>query len=279
MSLMSSTDATFLWETEALRDTTRRRPPPVPTSGFSPPAEPAAITSHDRDWVTLRQAYAATGIPVETLRKWARRGSVPSRLDESVKGTRRMIRLADVMARARELGREVEPVPGAAPPDADPVPSSPDPASAAPPTTVDLGDTVGDDDPAPPVTVTLDEAEPSVDTMIVPIAAWDKMLMQLGNLHEAGQQLAEARERAAKAETENRFLRERLADMRAAQTPESASRSASPAAAAAPTDAKSVTPREEEEEDASVSPRAASPPSRPGLIRSLQSWRIEIRRR
>ena len=50
--------------------------------------------------------------------------------------------------------------------------------------------------------------------MIVPIQAWDKMLNQLGNLHEAGQQLAEARERAAKAETEASFLRERLAEMR-----------------------------------------------------------------
>jgi hypothetical protein len=52
--------------------------------------------------------------------------------------------------------------------------------------------------------------------MLVPIAAWDKMLMQLGNLHQAGQELAEARERAAKAETEVRFLKERLAEKRAA---------------------------------------------------------------
>jgi hypothetical protein len=51
--------------------------------------------------------------------------------------------------------------------------------------------------------------------MLIPIAAWDKMLMQLGNLHEAGQQLAEARERAGKAETEALFLRERLGDLRA----------------------------------------------------------------
>lgn len=50
--------------------------------------------------------------------------------------------------------------------------------------------------------------------MIVPVDAWNKMLNQLGNLHEAGQQLAEARERAAKAETEATFLRERLAEMR-----------------------------------------------------------------
>ena len=51
-------------------------------------------------------------------------------------------------------------------------------------------------------------------TMLVPLDAWNKMLNQLGNLHEAGQQLAEARERAAKAETEVQFLRERLADLR-----------------------------------------------------------------
>ena len=40
------------------------------------------------------------------------------------------------------------------------------------------------------------------------------MINQLGNLHEAGQHLAEARERAARAETEAVFLRERLAEMR-----------------------------------------------------------------
>ena len=57
------------------------------------------------------------------------------------------------------------------------------------------------------------------ETMIVPIAAWDRMLMQLGNLHQAGQQLAEARERAAKAETEAKFLRERLAELRAGMDP------------------------------------------------------------
>jgi len=54
--------------------------------------------------------------------------------------------------------------------------------------------------------------------MIVPIDAWNKMLNQLGNLHEAGQQLAEARERAAKAETEATFLRERLAEIRASES-------------------------------------------------------------
>ena len=50
--------------------------------------------------------------------------------------------------------------------------------------------------------------------MLVPRDAWDKLLDQLGNLHEAGQMLADARERAAKAETEVTFLRERLSEMR-----------------------------------------------------------------
>jgi len=50
--------------------------------------------------------------------------------------------------------------------------------------------------------------------MLVPRDAWDRLMDQLGNLHEAGLQLAEARERAAKAETEATFLRERLGEMR-----------------------------------------------------------------
>lgn len=59
-------------------------------------------------------------------------------------------------------------------------------------------------------------AGPSPDgsAMLVPRDAWDRLLAQLGHLHEAGQQLAEARERAAKAETETVFLRERLSEMR-----------------------------------------------------------------
>ncbi len=51
--------------------------------------------------------------------------------------------------------------------------------------------------------------------MLVPRDAWDRLMDQLGNLHEAGLGLAEARERAAKAETEAVFLRERLTEIRA----------------------------------------------------------------
>jgi hypothetical protein len=64
-----------------------------------------------------------------------------------------------------------------------------------------------------------DATAPPPGTMLVPIDAWDKMLIQLGNLHQAGQELAEARERAARAETEATFLRERLSELRAAVAP------------------------------------------------------------
>ncbi len=71
-------------------------------------------------------------------------------------------------------------------------------------------------------------------TMIVPVDAWNKMLNQLGNLHEAGQQLAAAKERAAKAETEAKFLRERLAELRQAEgSAESTAQPPSPAERAA----------------------------------------------
>jgi hypothetical protein len=52
------------------------------------------------------------------------------------------------------------------------------------------------------------------DAVLVPVDEWARILSQLGNLHQAGQQLAEARERAAKAETESIFLRERLRESR-----------------------------------------------------------------
>ncbi len=58
------------------------------------------------------------------------------------------------------------------------------------------------------------EPEHRTDAVLVPVDEWARILSQLGNLHAAGQQLAEARERAAKAETESTFLRERLKETR-----------------------------------------------------------------
>jgi len=52
------------------------------------------------------------------------------------------------------------------------------------------------------------------DAVLVPLDEWSRLLRQLGNLHDAGQQMAEARERAARAETESEFLKERMRDLR-----------------------------------------------------------------
>jgi len=175
---MADRDPAFLWETEVLR-----------TSAGSPSSPPPPTDASERDdWLTLRRASDVTGVPVSTLRNWARKGKIPTTLDDTPSGPRRMVSLRGVEERARRLGHEVgeggeahrEPEPAAKP-----------------------GAPAGSDQISTPP-----------GTMLVPIDAWDKMLLQLGNLHQAGQQLAEARERAARAETEAAFLRERLAELR-----------------------------------------------------------------
>ncbi len=193
---MPDWDAAFIWETEALRDIGRPR---ETGRHLRPGPAPAAET-----WVTLREASDATGIPVATLRSWIRKKRVPSTLEQTENGDRRLVLLDRVLARADELGREVE--------------------------VVDLRSNGVSVERAAPSS----ETTPPPGTMVVPIEAWDKMLIQLGNLHEAGQQLAEARERAARAETEASFLRERLAELRAmpsaadSPTPETATPETAP---------------------------------------------------
>ncbi len=175
---MPDRDPAFIWETEALRSVGVQGK----ETGRHVRPDPAAV---DDGWITLREASDATGIPVATLRSWIRKKRVPSMLDRTENGDRRLVQLDRVLARADELGREVA--------------------------VVDLRRDHVTVDRAPSPTIA-QTAPPG--TMIVPIEAWDKMLIQLGNLHEAGQQLAEARERAARAETEASFLRERLAELR-----------------------------------------------------------------
>lgn len=210
MPAMNDRDAAFMWETEALRDSQRRG---------EIPDRPSAASDSPRHWATLREAHQLTGIPVETLRKWARKGAVPTFLSESEIGVRRMIRMDAVRTRAHQLGRSIAPLSKA------PSVPAPDPPAGE---AEGFADATVLEAPIPNAGGGRSESEPSGDaptpgdatpesppgTMLVPIAAWDKMLMQLGNLHEAGQQLADARERAAKAETEASFLRERLGEMR-----------------------------------------------------------------
>lgn len=180
---MTDRDPAFLWETEAMRSAAHR---------VTEQELDAGAPSPDSRWATLREANRQTAIPVETLRKWARRGSVPSYLSPTNHGVSlRMVDLDAVRQRAIELGRAETPIPPPEPTQQTAIPPEPD-AVTSPATAANV----------PP------------GSMIIPVDAWNKMLNQLGNLHEAGQQLAEARERAAKAETEAKFLRERLAELR-----------------------------------------------------------------
>lgn len=152
---------------------------------------PTASAPHDSgEWLTVREASETTGIPTSTIRKWARHDNIPSFLEETSNGYLRLVSMEGIDRWTEEIGREIE---------------QPTPTAEVDLTAVE--EKTGDPDPTP------EQVAPE-GTMIVPLDAWNRMLNQLGNLHEAGQQLAEARERAAKAETESQFLKERLADLR-----------------------------------------------------------------
>ena len=90
--------------------------------------------------------------------------------------------------------------------------------------------------PEPEVVVEATSVGPEPGQMMVPIDAWTRILEQVGHVHEAGQQLADARERAARAETENDFLKEQLRDLKAQKrTPRRpAAPAAEPATSAGP---------------------------------------------
>jgi hypothetical protein len=194
---MTDHDPAFLWETEALRTSPQRVTETEIDIDFR--AE-EAVPEEPLRWCTLRDASRATGIPVETLRKWARRSTIPSYLTPTSAGTNvRMVDLEGVKQRATELGRAIRSEETLI---EQPIPPQQSPQRQT--STLPVNETTV---PAPA------ELAPA-GTMIVPIDAWNKMLNQLGNLHEAGQQLAIASERAAKAETEAKFLRERLAELR-----------------------------------------------------------------
>jgi hypothetical protein len=179
---MALSDSAFLWETEVLRETRRASPPPSSRQGVL----------DDEEWMTLREASQATGVPTSTIRKWARHDNIPSFLERTPSGQLRIVSLSGIRRWAGVIGRELD--------------SSVEPETRQPgdTTEIDLTAPDGPDEPE----------EVPEGSMLVPLDAWNRMLNQLGNLHEAGQQLAEARERAAKAETEAAFLRERLRELR-----------------------------------------------------------------
>lgn len=197
---MASRDSAFLWETEVLRST-RRQPDTSDTS--------SETMADAGDWLTIREASETTGVPASTIRKWARHDNVPSFLEKTEDGYLRMVSRAGLERWADEIGRELE--------------TTSDEDARQPPADEEID-----------LTESTDEPEIPEGTMLVPLDAWNKMLNQLGNLHEAGQQLAEARERAAKAETEATFLRERLRDLR--EEMERQSEPETPGKPAAPSD-------------------------------------------
>ena len=172
-------DPAFVWQAQD------RPARPMPTSERVSP-KPYAEPSGPIRWVTLHEAEEVSGVPASTIRNWARKDRIPTQFELSTEGQVRMVGLDEVVARARHLGR-LRPKPATGP---DPVPPPRPTASTGPAEQAPEG------------------------SVLVPVDAWNRMINQLGNLHEAGQQLAEARERAAKAETEATFLRERLAEMR-----------------------------------------------------------------
>lgn len=228
---MARRDQAFLWETEVLRSQGRR-------IGSSRRGE-----VDPEDWLTVKEASEVTGIPTSTIRKWARNENIPSFMSRTERGSLRMVSISGMRQRASELGRELATGEESFQGDGRSDPQ-PDPGDSTPP-------------PLP------DTAEPSLPegTMLVPLDAWNRMLNQLGNLHEAGQQLAEARERAAVAETESRFLKERLAELR-----EDLDKAKRIAAAQSPDDMGD--------------PSLAHRPSRRSLARNVyQSWRAGRRRR
>ena len=68
-------------------------------------------------------------------------------------------------------------------------------------------------------------AAPTMETaggIMVPVDAWNRVMDQLGHLHSAGRELAEARERAGRAEARAEFLEQRLAELRQPETVEPA---------------------------------------------------------
>jgi len=169
-----------------------------------------------QNWVTLDIAAKITGVPAQTIRNWARKQKVASRLmdDERVVLKSEVVERARKRAKAAEQKNSAPPKKGkkkkkkknrqrAEPPKPKQAVDSPYPTEGPPPPRDPSASVV--EPPGPPV---------PEGSMLVPIDEWRRLLNQLGNLHEAGQQLADARERAAKAETEAQFLKERVRELR-----------------------------------------------------------------
>jgi hypothetical protein len=162
--------------------------PPGDTTGQSQGADvapPEADTGipEGGTWLPAKDAAREASVSVSAVRKWYSKGRIPSRLEPGPTGDRRVVRLEDVVAQ-RDTRRDH----GEAPKHATGPPRG---------------------NPEAPL-----EASTG-DNMLVPRDAWDKVMSQLGHLHQAGQELAEEARARAKAETKVEFLQERMGELRA----------------------------------------------------------------
>ncbi len=150
-------------------------------SSPSPDPDDGDTVTHETsgDWVTLREASERAGVSVSTLRNWFRDGKIESRLAPGPTGDRRIVRISEVLERT---GRS--------------------PAG-------DRQDVLVEVVLQPQVDVGGSLARAEEPAVVVPRSAWQKMLEQLGALHDAGRRLTEATERAARAEERYAFEVER----------------------------------------------------------------------
>ncbi len=138
---------------------------------------------------------------------------------------------ARTMGRVVDTGREIGKVASAITPG----PFIPSPPTAGPtkmPTNEEAAETGSSSSPDSATVV-------PAGSMLVPVEAWNRVLDQLGNIHEAGQALAEARERAARAEAVAEFQaeRRRLAEAEAERLAAELETSQAPPTPPAPTTA------------------------------------------
>lgn len=142
------------------------------------------IAMTEERWVTLREAQAEAGVSLSALRKWYRSGVIRSQDKEGVHGPHKLVAIDDVHRRINAYREATSP--SVVPLVVVPPPSSND----------GNGDNHGQ--------------------MLVPREAWQQVMDQLGHIHQAGRELAEAREEKAKAEVTVDFLRPQLEDLRSA---------------------------------------------------------------
>lgn len=150
------------------------------TPGDSPvQARISPETDSDIDpWLPLRAASEQAGVSVSALRKWYRLEKIQSELRPGPTGDQRFVLLSEVMKHAGRLHRGPKVMAGSPPAPA--APAEEEPITEAPP-----------------------------GQMLLPLSAWETMMKQLANLHEAGQMLADARADAARFEERYNFEQER----------------------------------------------------------------------